>query len=373
MKRRQSSLSFRRAAKVLQPVFGSYENASEAIIRAIQASSIKMAAKTPSPYHPNPKFSQNSDVDQTWIVGEGGRTPSPAVLENLQDPELRDRWREYIYNGGMLLRRKELTNYLRPTTNQVLNGQMVHNVKKLVTKWNLAQVLAWVSTRSYHEVVQISCDDPWRSIAAAKVARPGYRYANSLDEAGIARLKTRQKHAQIRAVGWLRHVTATKHCGCGSAKFPEFEAWEKCSCLSEALEQIISSVDRKDLICLQREDSSLLERDIALSFKLEEFRLSSANGPGSILFSRSQTTDLFLPKGDKGGRPPSYNWSEFLEVATDKIRHRGGFGRGWMKADCVREMADWCSINWHKEPSEGMIKEKVDVAELMFKQNKSKH
>ncbi|GAB5486833.1 MAG: hypothetical protein Pars2KO_04030 [Parasphingorhabdus sp.] len=144
-------------------------------------------------------------------------------------------------------------------------------------------------------------------------------------------------------------------------------------CVSKSLSGIKKYIEQQKLTALAAQGLSPLDPEIANSFRLEGFSLSTARGAGQILFNRFQCVELFPPRGSGGGRNPIYDWDEFERIARKKIEYHDGFHNDWLHADCVRDMAEWCSQHWGGEPALSSIKAKVTAVEKSFRANQKEN
>ncbi len=59
---------------------------------------------------------------------------------------------------------------------------------------------------------------------------------------------------------------------------------------------------------------------------------------------------------NKGGRPAEYDWEEFyIEI----IRIADGQGLPSKQSDLVKQISQWCSHHWGKEPADSSIKSRI--------------
>ena len=80
-----------------------------------------------------------------------------------------------------------------------------------------------------------------------------------------------------------------------------------------------------------------------------------------------ETTDTLK---NKGGRPPEYDWNAFnFEII--RIADRDGLPE--TRADLVRQMQEWFSLRYDKEPAESLIRSRISLIYAGVQEAKGHH
>ena len=84
--------------------------------------------------------------------------------------------------------------------------------------------------------------------------------------------------------------------------------------------------------------------------------------------TRVQRTESIVTQARRRGRPPKYNWSQFIDKALRLLtvmglpREDSGRDHWRCKADFEKRMSDWCLSTWGREPAPSTIRQWVTVA-----------
>jgi len=63
------------------------------------------------------------------------------------------------------------------------------------------------------------------------------------------------------------------------------------------------------------------------------------------------------PPSTSNGRPPKYDWDAFWRQVVVAALHPDGLPE--VQADLVKQMLEWCTLTWDREPGESTIKDKL--------------
>lgn len=350
------ALSINRAAKILQPASGGFDDAKGRIWNALRELRLSVYSSRPSPSHPVPDWSE-AEAKADWFTPTNERELCRGAQ---RDEETVHAWGLFLNDGGVLVDRAEVEAldgpgpWLRPTP------AYVDEVRRLCTNWNLPQALAWVATRDHGQVAQIACGGAW---------------SPPVDDQRAYLTQVFQDSRERSSIGWLIRRVSLEHCRCGASRNDEREAWESCSCTVSAFNELFDAIQIGKLAAYDQTAKAPVEPAQLPAFSLDpfDFTLRAPRHPGAVTFRRVELERLWPKRASRAGRKRQYDWPAFIAAAKDLIFDEGGFHEGWIPADCARAMTDWCERNWSKVPGESSIKEYVVKAAAEFERDKAEN
>ena len=353
-----SWLSINRAAKILEPGFGSFEIAKERIWDALRETQLTISSARPSPIHPIPEYSETYAKADWFTTGR-----ERGFVRGMQSStECVQEWGSFLNDGGLLVERRDVEALDEPRSWQKVTPELVSKCSQHCTNWILPEALAWIATRDFKQVAQIGCDAPW-AVIEGEESFNGQRVF---------------KEAKQRAsIGWLIRSVALHHCDCGAQNDAQREAWENCSCTTRAFNRLWDAVSEGKLAAYDEVTRSAIVASEIPGFALdcERFTLTAPRHPGAVCFRRVALERIWPASRplvrNRGGRQAQYDWPAFTAEAKRRLWEEGGFHEGWIQSDCEREMHAWCDANWTRSPSESILRERLKAAQIEFEREKA--
>lgn len=348
------ALSINRAAKILQPAAGGFDDGKGRIWNALREIKLTVFSSRPSPQHPVSDWSE-SEAKADWFTPTNERELCRGAQETQESVHA---WGEFLNDGGVLVDRAEVEALDGPGEWLSVSPAYVEEIRLRTTNWNLPQALAWVATRDYRHVAQIISGGAWRPPADDERAYLTRIFQDGREQASI---------------GWLIRSVSLAHCKCGSHVDLEREAWETCSCTVSSFNDLFDGIQRGRLAAFDETTRAPVDAAQLPGFSLDayQFTLRAPRHPGAVTFRRVDLERLWPKRSGHAGRKPQYDWPAFIAAAKELIFDEGGFHEGWRPADCERAMTDWCERNWSKVPSESIIRENVTKAKAEFDKDKA--
>ena len=259
-------LSIGRAAKILQPAAGSYDQGLDRIWRALERGDLCPTATRKSPRHRNPQFDQRSEVDPSWF--ERRSADGSFVCWDGPPSEYAAEWTEFFRLGLVLPRSDVEALDDRSAFECVTDANMLDLERR--SHWNVAEALAWVATQDIRAVARMGCEGAWMI---------------SKSENQYPALKLHREATERRAVGWLiGRVSVT--CQCGAQADADTEIWERCTCTAAAYNRLLCALRKKASVATDKyENLAILDFPI---LDCRQFSLSGPASPGTIKIERAE-------------------------------------------------------------------------------------
>lgn len=352
-----TAISINRAARILQPAAGGFDDAKERIWNAMREQRLSVYCSRPSPPHPVETWSQ-AKARADWFTPTNERELCRGTQRTTESVEA---WGQFLYDGGLLVDREEIEAldgpgaWLRATA-----ASLVEEVRLRRTNWNLPQALGWVATREHEQVAQIACAGAWLPPADDERA-----YLNRIYQTG----------REQSSIGWLIRRVSLDHCKSGAQSDEHHEAWQSCSCTIGAFNELFDAIQKGKIAAYDESIRAPIDVAQLPDFSLDPygFTLAAPRHPGAVTFRRVDLERLWPQRRRQAGRKPKYEWPAFISAAKDLILDEGGFHEGWRLADCERAMTNWCEFNWSKVPGESSIREHVVKAKAEYDLDKAEN
>jgi hypothetical protein len=156
----------------------------------------------------DPRFSQyEGELPRGWFQS----------FKNDMETEVQaEAWGAWVRKGGIVVNRADVERISR---NVLVRETTIDRISAESADWDVALILAWIATRSDHDVSAVASFFAWDPMGS-----------NSSDDTVAFVLA----HADSRAIGWLAK-RVSDDCKCEALGSDDRERWECCKCLYRAL------------------------------------------------------------------------------------------------------------------------------------------
>ena len=224
-------VSLDRASRILAPISDSaglsaFESASRTLLHLCGTKSIRVQATSSCE---EPPFKIDADpLTREWfdsIISKRSGSDYHTIAE------WNRKFLDWSRKSLLVNRNDVIENIENPSGSW---HQPVEHANAMGVSWSLPQALAWVATREPIEVARIQFMDHWSREPSGETA-----WRQRLGNNPMMRKEL---------IGWLVLITSLNHCKCGSQATANQEAWEVCSCVGSAWDQLNSFANDKRLV-----------------------------------------------------------------------------------------------------------------------------